>query len=152
MDKEVEELVAALDGVKTTVAEMVRQIGDDGIAWSPDVEDTNSAAVLATHMFGSEAATIHEYIGGVPVNRDRDSEFASPISTVDALVAMIERVGEGSRSALAAETAESLGRQVRTRDGVVTKSARDSLVGVLMHQAEHVGHMQLAEQFRQAAK
>jgi hypothetical protein len=150
MDKEVEELVAALDGVKATVTEMVRQIGDDGIAWSPDVEDTNSTAILATHMFGSEAATIHEYIGGVPVNRDRDSEFASPISTVDALVAMIERVGERSRRALALETAESLGRQVRTRDGVVTKSVRDSLVGVLMHQAEHIGHMQLAEQLRQA--
>lgn len=150
MDKEVEELVAALDGVKSTVTEMVRQIGDDGIAWSPDVEDTNSAAILATHMFGSEAATIHEYIGGVPVNRDRDSEFASPISTVGALVEMIARVGERSRSALALETAESLGRQVRTRDAAVTKSVRDSLVGVLMHQAEHIGHMQLAEQLRQA--
>lgn len=150
MDKEVEELVTALDGVKATVTDMLREIGDEGIVWSPDVEDTNSVAILATHMFGSEAATIHEYIGGVPVNRDRDSEFASPISTVDALVAMIERVGERSRSALALETAESLGRQVRTRDAAVTKSVRDSLVGVLMHQAEHIGHMQLAEQLRQA--
>jgi hypothetical protein len=150
MDTEVLELATALDGVKATVIEMVRQIGDDGIAWSPDVEDTNSAAVLATHMFGSEAATIHEYIGGTAVNRDRDSEFASPISTVDALVAMIERVGERSRSALAAETAQSLARHVRTRDETVTKSVRDSLIGVLMHQAEHVGHMQLAEQLRLA--
>ena len=150
MDTEVQELATALDGVKATVIEMLRQIGDDGIAWSPDVQDTNSAAVLATHMFGSEAATIHEYIGGTPVNRDRDSEFASPISTVDALVAMIERVGERSQSALAAETAQSLARQVRTRDATVTKSVRDSLIGVLMHQAEHVGHMQLAEQLRQA--
>lgn len=150
MDTEVQELVTALDGVKSTVIEMVRQIGDDGITWSPDVEDTNSAAVLATHMFGSEAATIHEYIGDTPVNRDRDSEFASPIASVDALVAMIERVGKRSRSALALETSQSLGRQVRTRDAAASKSVRDSLLGVLMHQAEHVGHMQLAEQFRQA--
>lgn len=77
MDTEVQELVTALDGVKSTVVEMVRQIGDDGIAWSPDIENTNSAAVLVTHMFGSEAATIHEYIGGTPVNRDRDSEFGT---------------------------------------------------------------------------
>jgi hypothetical protein len=151
MDTQVRELVDALDGVKSTVIEMVRQIGDDGIAWSPDVEDTNSAAVLVTHMFGSEAATIHEYIGGTLVNRDRDSEFASPLSSVDALVAMIERVGERSRTALALESADSLGRLVRTRDSAaLTKSVRDSLLGVLMHQAEHVGHMQLADQLRQA--
>ncbi len=150
MDTEIQELVTALDGVKSTVIDMVRQIGDDGIMWSPDVEDTNSAAVLATHMFGSEAATIHEYIGDTPVNRDRDSEFASPIASVDALVAMIERVGKRSRSALALETSQSLGRQVRTRDAAASKSVRDSLLGVLMHQAEHVGHMQLAEQLRQA--
>jgi len=150
MDTEVQELVTALDGVKSTVIEMVRQIGDDGIAWSPDVADTNSAAVLVTHMFGSEAATIHEYIGGTPVNRERPSEFASPIASVDALVAMIERVGEQSRITLALESADSLGSHVRTRDAAVTKSVRDSLLGVLMHQAEHVGHMQLAEQLRQA--
>ena len=109
-----------------------------------------SIAVLVTHMFGSEAQAISEYIGGSPVNRNRESEFADPLYSVQELVDLIDRVGARTRDVLSKETMQNLGRQVRTRDPAVMKTARSSLIGVLMHQAEHVGHMQLTEQFRRA--
>jgi hypothetical protein len=146
MDIEVQELIDRLNAVKSVVRETVELLGDDGVKWSPDIADTNSAAVLVTHMLGSEAATIHEYIGGIAVNRDRDSEFTNPLPTVHDLVGLIDRVGARSRDVLSRESSESLGRHVPTRDPGVSKSVRRSIIGVLMHETEHVGHMQLAEQ------
>jgi hypothetical protein len=150
MDAEVQEYFLLLDGVKSGVREMIQDIGDQGVIWSSGIPETNSIAVLVTHMFGSEAQAINEYIGGSPVNRDRESEFADPLSTVQELVDLINRVGAGTRDVLSKETTQSLGRKVRTRDPAVMKTARSSLIGVLMHQVEHVGHMQLTEQFRRA--
>ena len=152
MDTEVEEFVDRLDAVKTVVRETIRQLGDEGVTWSPDIPDANSAAVLVTHMFGSEAATVHEYIGGIPVNRDRDSEFADPLTTAHDLLGLIDRVGARTRDVLSSETKESLGRQVPTRQPGVTKSARRSLMGVLMHETEHIGQMHLTEALRRAAR
>ena len=150
MDEEVEEFIAILDALKSRVRDFVREIGDEGITWSPDMADTNSVAVIVTHMFGSEAEAIQEFVGGGPVKRDRGSEFASPVTTVRGLVELIDQVGALSRDVLTRETWESLGRQVRTFEPGKTHTARRALIGVLTHQAEHIGHMQLTEQIRQA--
>ena len=150
MDADVQEFSSLLDEVKSGVRAAIQEIGDQGINWSPPIPEANSAAVLVTHMFGSEAKTIHEYIGGTPVDRDRESEFAAPLSTVQELLGLIDRVGARTRDVVAKETTQSLGRQVRTVDPAVTRTVRRSLTRVLMHQAEHVGHMQLTEQLRRA--
>ena len=139
-----------MDGVKSGVREFISDIGDEGVTWSPDVPDTNSAAVLVTHMFGSEAEAIQEFVGGYTVDRDRDSEFASPLLTVQELLELIDRVGARTRDVLSRETREGLGRQIGTRQPGQMKTVRSSLIGVLTHQAEHVGHMQLTEQLRGA--
>ena len=152
MDAEVQEFIALLDKAKSGVREIIQDIGDQGITWSPPIPEANSAAVLVTHMYGSEAQAIHEFIGGSPVGRNRDSEFAEPLSTVQELVDLIDRVGARTREVLSTETVQSLGRQLRTRDPAVMTTARSSLIGVLMHQAEHVGHMQLTEQLRRAQR
>ena len=150
MDAEVQEFIALLDGVKSGVRDFVREIGDEGIIWSPDVPDTNSVAVLVTHMFGSETEVTQEFVGGITVSRDRESEFASPLPTVRELVDLIDRVGARTRDVLSKETGTTLGRQVRTREPGEMKTARSSLIGVLMHEAEHVGHMRLTVQLRRA--
>ena len=115
MDTEVREFIALLDGVKSGVRDFVRGIGDEGIAWSPDIPDTNSVAVLVTHMFGSETEVTQEFVGGITVSRDRESEFASPRSTVRELVDLIDRVGTRTRDVLSKETRATLGRQVFRR-------------------------------------
>ena len=150
MDEQILEFDELLGQIKSDVKQVVAEIGDAGLTWTPDVPDTNSVAVLVTHMFGSEAASVHEQIGGNPVNRDRDSEFADPITTVDGLTNMIESVGQRTRETLAKETAESLKRVVPGSDANSATTAHRRLIGVLMHQAEHIGHLQLTEQLRQA--
>ena len=115
MDTELQEFITLLDGVKSGVGEFISDIGDEGVRWSANVPDTNSAAVLVTHMFGSEAEAIQEFVGGYTVNRDRDLEFANPLSTVQELLELIYRVGARTRDVLSRETREGLGRPVGTR-------------------------------------
>ena len=150
MDAEVQEFLELLDAVKSDVRDFVTEIGDHGLTWSPDVPDTNSVAVLVTHMFGSEAEAIQEFVGGADVNRDRDSEFARPRSTVQELVDLIDTVGAQTREVVSGETRETLNRLVRTREAGQMKTARGTLIQALTHQAEHVGHIQLTDQLRRA--
>ena len=152
MDAEVQEFIALLDGVKSGVRDFVREIGDEGVIWSPDVPDTNSVAVLVTHMFGSETEVTQEFVGGITVSRDRGSEFARPLTTVRELIDFIDQAGTRTRDVLSKETQATLARQVMTREPGEMKTVRSSLVGVLMHEAEHIGHMQLTEQLRRAQK
>lgn len=131
------------------VQKIVAAIGDEGLLWTPDVRDTNSAAVIATHTFGSEAESVHEFIGGLSADRVRSREFTDPISTVVELNEMIDRVGQRSQEVLAKETDGSLARIVDTEPGV-SMSAHQLLIRVLTHNAEHIGHLELTEQLRQS--
>lgn len=135
MDAEVEEFIALLDSVKSCVRDFIREVGDEGVTWSPAVAKTNSVAVIATHMFGSEREAIQEFVGGVPVDRNRGSEFAGPATTIRELERLIDQVGAGSRDVLSKETRESLGRQVTTFEPGKTQTARMALIRVLTHQA-----------------
>ena len=150
MDPEVQELSTALDNIKKRARSVVERLGDGGVKWSPGIPDTNSAAQLLAHMFGAESGTIHEYIGGTPVNRNRDAEFASPPGTEKELLALIDRVDAGTKRVMEAQTAQSLGKQAPTRQPGVTRTARDSIIGVLTHQSEHMGHIELTEQLWKA--
>ena len=75
MDPEVQELSTVLENLKKRARAAVERLGDDGVKWSPGIPETNSAAQLLTHMFGGESSSIHQYVGGTPVTRNRDEEF-----------------------------------------------------------------------------
>ena len=152
MDPEVQELSTALDNLKKRARAAVERLGDSGVKWSPGIPDTNSAAQLLTHMFGAESSSIQQYVGGTPVARNRDEEFSKPVSTVKDLLALIERVDAGTKTVMAKQSAQSLGKQVPTRQAGVTRSARDTILGVLTHQSEHMGHIELTEQLWKAQK
>jgi hypothetical protein len=152
MDPEIQELSTALESLKKRARAAVERLGDEGVTWSPGIPDTNSAAQLLTHMLGAESGTIHASLGGLTVNRNRDEEFSKPLSTAKDLMALIDRIDKTSRSVLESETAQTIGRQVATRQPGVTRSARDSVVGVLTHQSEHMGHIELTEQLWNAQK
>ena len=152
MDPIVTELSTALENVKKRTRAAIERLGDAGVRWSPGVPETNSAAQLVAHMCGGEAGTIHQYIGGTDVHRDRDAEFNSPPSTAKDLIALIDRVDAATKKVMARQTGQSLGRKVPTRVPGVTRTARDSIIGVLTHQSEHLGHIELTEQLWKARK
>lgn len=149
MDEQVSVFRKLLEQDNLKVQKIVSAIGDEGLLWAPDVPDTNSAAVLATHVFGSEAESVHEFIGGMPADRVRSREFTDPISTVAELIEMINRIGRRSQAALSNETDGSLTRIVDCEPGV-SMSAHQLLIRVLTHNAEHIGHLELTEQLRKS--
>ena len=148
MDSEVEAILEEMSQIKERSRAVVRRLGDTGVSWKPPVKDTSSAAQLINHMFGHERSAVHNRIGGEPANRDRDREFADPVATVDGLLKIIDETDAGTKRVLSKETAESLGRQVAANQGTTT--AQKTLVHVVAHQAEHLGHMELTAQLLEA--
>jgi hypothetical protein len=151
MDREVEDFIGLFEQVRTNVKESLRKMGDDGVNWSLGVDDTNTAAVLVTHMFGSQSLNVHEHLGDIPVKRDRDSEFTRPLQTVDELSQLVDRITDRTIEVLSNETSESLGRNVPGTGSGPSSTARRKLTTTLMHHSEHLGHLQLTEQLRQSA-
>ena len=140
------EFSVLLNEVKDGLKELISEFGSEGITWQPLIPETNSAAVLITHMLGSEAGSIHGFIGGDEVNRDRDSEFSSPVTDIDGLLELVERVRTRTNDVLDLEPDELLFRPISTREPDHTSTVSRTLMGVLMHQAEHVGHLGLTLQ------
>lgn len=146
MDAEVRDLLAEIERKRDTTRKLVQRAGDRGVAWQPPVPETNSVAVIVTHMCGSESQWVHGYVGGQKVVRDRDAEFQKPASTVAALNALIDRAAAATAQVLEKETSQSLGRPVTTHSPAMAKTARDCVLHSISHQAVHVGHLEMTLQ------
>src|SRR3970282_1505141 len=64
LKQDIEELRGAVDGLP-----------DESLNWKPAGEDTNSVAVLVTHVLHSTRSWISTAVGAPLPDRDRDSEF-----------------------------------------------------------------------------
>ena len=149
MDAEVEAILAEMSSIKERTRAAVRKLGAGGVGWKPNVPDTSSAAQLISHMFGGERSAVHGRIGGEAVTRNRDSEFSDPVSTVEGLLKIIDDAEAGTKRVLAKETAQSLARELAaTQPGGAKTTAQKTLVHVVAHQAEHLGHIELTAQLR----
>jgi uncharacterized damage-inducible protein DinB len=146
LDVEVRDLLAEIGRIRETTRKLVLRGGDAGVGWKPPVPDTNSVAVIVTHMCGSERQWIHEYVGGQKVRRDRDSEFKKPVSTANELVRLLEGLADATTRALEGETSQSLGRSVTTHNPSMAKTARDCILHSISHQSVHVGHLEMTLQ------
>jgi uncharacterized damage-inducible protein DinB len=146
LDGEVRDLLGEIARVRETTRKLVQRAGDAGIVWQPPVPETNSVAVIVTHMYGSERQWIHAYVGGEKVERSREAEFVRPESTVDGLLRLLEDVGKGSVQALQKETSESLSRAVTTHNPSIAKTPRDCILHSISHQSVHVGHLEMTLQ------
>lgn len=146
MDAEARDLLAEIERAREATKNVVRKAGDAGVVWSPGVADANSIAVIVTHMCGSEAQWVHKYVGGRPVERNRDSEFKSPITTAKGLLEALDKAGVATRKALEKETSQSLDRAISTHNPQIAKNARDCILHSLSHQSTHVGHLELTLQ------
>ena len=152
MDAEVDAILAEMSSIKERSRAVVRKLGDDGVRWKPAMPDTSSAAQLISHMFGGERSAVHGRIGGEAVTRDRDQEFSNPVSTVEGLLKVIDEAEAGTKRVLANETAQSLARELPANQPGTTTTAQKTLVHVVAHQAEHLGHMELTAQMRESSR
>jgi uncharacterized damage-inducible protein DinB len=152
VDSEVQSLLNELSAIHAKAKAAVEKLGDAGVAWQPPAPETNQAAVIVTHMCGSEAQWIGEYAGGRAANRNRESEFKQPTKTAVALAALLDRTEAATRAALAGHTAESLSRSAITGRADFKGTVRDCVLHAITHESEHAGHLELTEQLWRARK
>lgn len=125
-------IVAAVDGLSE--AQLHTRPG--GLA------QTSSLAVLATHTFGSVEEIVVEVVGGQPVNRDRDAEFADPLADAGAIRARWEALRPRIHEVLAGLDPATLGgERHHHRRGHV--GVREVLLHCCTHATEHAGQAEL---------
>src|SRR5690606_8899837 len=113
---------------------------------------TNSLAVTAHHMAGSERFWVGEAAGGRPAQRDREAEFRATASSAAELTALLAEALAVSTEALGALTPAQLAETITVRGafGERTVTRRWAIVHALTHLAVHLGHMQITRQLWRA--
>jgi hypothetical protein len=126
----IDQLISTLDG-----------LSEQEINWSP-VANANSLFVLATHTLGTTAENLLEVLGGQPVHRQREAEFAAQ----GASLAPIQAQWQNLRAQIETQIAQLDDTRLdqaydHPRRGRIT--GRDVLIVVARHSAEHLAHASL---------
>jgi uncharacterized damage-inducible protein DinB len=154
MTSELEHYLQMIEDLRGQAGELIVGLPTEALNWCPidgdDDHTTNSLAVLAAHIAGSEHFWITQVVGGRPVTRDRDAEFAAVTDNADQLRRRLDKAGVETREILSALKAADLDgtREVKGR----TVSVRWCILHVIDHTALHLGHMQLTYQLWMSGK
>jgi uncharacterized damage-inducible protein DinB len=105
---------------------------------------TNSLAVMAVHLAGSQIYWMKEIIGRTPIQRDREAEFATKGASVADLNAGLEAAGKVAEEVLSPLSEHQMEEERKFRDKQIT--VRGGILQVIDHVAQHIGHMQLTRQ------
>ncbi len=148
MIPEIQAYLETLEELRSQVGNMIKVVPPDGLNWRPSLppgaDGTNSLAVLAVHMAGSEHGWIAETVGVYPQTRIRDDEFKYVATTAKEA---LDRL-----AAVAKETQEVLGKlSANQLEGKIEKDGRAIplrwiIHHVIYHYSLHIGHMQLTYQ------
>ncbi|MEX2160925.1 MAG: DinB family protein [Anaerolineales bacterium] len=145
---ELQSYLHALDDLRAQVAGIIKNVPAEGLNWRPSLpagaDPTNSLAVLAVHVAGSERFWIAESIGNQPATRDRDAEFKYVATSADEALAKLDAISEETRQVLGKLEPEDLAGNFMKDDHAVP--VRWSIQHVIYHYALHIGHMQLTYQ------
>jgi uncharacterized damage-inducible protein DinB len=145
MLSELDNYLQRIEDLRGQVRDLIADLPAEALNWRPiEGKETNSLAVLATHIAGAEHFWIGEVVGGRPSTRDRNAEFTTQASDASELVCLLEDTGVETRGVFAALTEACLDgtRQARGR----TIPVRWCILHVIDHTALHLGHIQLTYQ------
>ena len=128
----------------------------EALDWKPAGADTNSIAVLVTHVLHSTRSWMSVAVGAALPERDRDSEFRVKSDDAKALadfmhdfsrqiMALVEEVDEVDWTALRKTHA-------RPGDAPETVSASWALLHAIEHLREHIAHVGLTRQLWDARR
>ncbi len=116
-------------------------LDSDSLDWSP-LGDANSLYVLATHTMGNVRYNVLNVLCGLPVTRDRDSEFVVVGGSSEGVGASWNNLKDEISNAVDNLPMAELDRlKDHPHRGVIT--GREVLVSVACHAAEHFGQAQL---------
>ncbi len=112
--------------------------------WSPPWGETNSAAVIATHAFGSTRSWFACAMGAPLPERDRDAEFRVVATSSEDLVSRIRAVRSECEAYLAGEPALAWEAPRASHTGEETGAW--ALLHGVEHLREHLGQLWLTDE------
>ena len=132
---------AIIDAVQS-VMDCLDGLSADELDWRPATGTGNSLSILAAHVLGSVEEKILEFLGGQPVGRVRDREFATGAAQASAVVAHWSEVKANLPQVVAALPVEAWDTP-RGRGDLSQLTERALLLLVHRHASEHLGEAQL---------
>ena len=148
MIKEIQGYLTTLNELQDQIKSLLEGLPQEALDWRPIPGEgelaTNSLAAVIAHLAGSETYFMKEIIGRQPIQRDREAEFVTRGVNVSALRTRLEAAAKSAEEVLSPMTEGQLEEGRKFRDRQVT--VRWSILHVIEHTAQHVGHMQLTRQ------
>jgi len=156
--------VAEPVGLTATIVSLYGQVHDElrnevsgldraALSWTPG-PDTNSISTIVVHLLGSETEVL-QVVRGLPVDRDRASEFSVRVEDPEELLRRIEATDRLLRESGPQITDEDLAT-LRVRPSAITdRSPRTGwfwLLNSYGHAREHLAHLQLTKQLLRQMK
>lgn len=140
LKQDLEELRAAVDGLP-----------DEALNWKPAGEDTNSVAVLVTHVLHSTRSWISTAVGAPLPDRDRDSEFLVSSGDTATLLAFLDDFGAKILALVnnAGDIDWAANRKTHMRPSPDLPDyvpASFALIHAIEHLGQHVAHISLTRQ------
>ncbi len=142
MDPMIAPHLKVLEELRREVTATVTPLNDDHINRRvPGLQ--NTVGILLRHMAGSERYWIGEVVGGVPSQRNRDTEFGGERLEKAALLAELDRTAAVTREVLARlRTADLLGEvDVQRSRGTGKETRAFALLHATQHLAYHLGQL-----------
>lgn len=129
-----------------TMRSLIDGLDHDTLHWEPG-EETNSLAVLYTHLLGAEEFLVGTTVGEV-VARDRDAEFRSPLQDVESLLRRIDEVERRTAAWIDRLTAEHLTTIRQPAGDRLDRRHLGSwwIFHAIEHNREHIGQALLTRQ------
>ena len=137
---DIKELRDAVDGLP-----------DEALNWKPAGDDTNSVAVLVTHVLHSTRSWISTAVGAPLPDRDRDSEFRVAVERTADLLALLDDFGAQILALVndAGEVDWAANRKTHMRPDSELPDyvpAAFALLHAIEHFGQHVAHVSLTRQ------
>lgn len=144
LKQDLDEVRAAVDGLP-----------DEAINWKPAGQDTNSVAVLVTHVLHSTRSWISIAVGAPLPDRDRDAEFRVTAQRTADLLALIDDFGAQILGLVknAGEVDWAANRKAHMRPDPTLPGyvpASFALLHAIEHFGQHVAHISLTRQLWEA--
>ncbi len=148
MTLELEHYLQFLQDHLRQLDELIQDLSLEAVNWVPLADGTdhatNSIAVLVAHVTGSEQFWVGELLGGLTINRERDTEFQAVAADIASLRDRIQETDDMMRQVLTSVDPARLDETVQIREHTLT--LRWGVIHMIEHAAMHLGHIQLTRQ------
>jgi hypothetical protein len=148
MLKEIQAYLTKLGDLRNQAKALLEGLPPEALDWRPIQGEgelaTNSLAVMAVHLAGSQTYWMKEIIGRTPIQRDREAEFAAKGVGLADLKARLDAAGKIVEEVLSPLSERQMEEERKFRDKPIT--VRGGILQVIDHVAQHIGHMQLTRQ------